>query len=104
MTENQPDPIQEMINQLNDMVRLVKEKKFDFSEDPLLPGIDETLTDLESQVKLFCQITDDTLKELGISKEEVQSRLESPPKTMTPTEKKNIAQLNHLKMEVEEIK
>lgn len=102
MTEQ--DPIQEMIDQLQKLVKQVEDKKFQFPDTPLPGGIDQMLDDLETQVSMFAEVTNETLKELGLSEEEIQKRLKKPPKGMSVKEKRRIRELNYLRKNAEEIK
>lgn len=101
---DKPDPIQEMIDQLNQLVKLVQDKKLQFETEPLPEGLDQMLDNLESQVALFKEVTDETIKELGLSKEEIARKIESPSKKMKVDERRKARQLNHLKKDVVEIK
>lgn len=96
------DPIIALIRQLAEMVNLIEEKR-EGPNKPLPEGVEETLKELEAQVALFRQITEETLDEMGIDRVELVRRIKNPPDSMDPTKKKAMLHLNHLKKNIAQI-
>lgn len=97
------DPIIALIQQLAEMVNLIEEKKEGPVGKPLPEGVQEMLSELEAQVALFRQVTEETLDELGIDRTELVRRINNPPDTMEPARKKAVLQLSHLKKNLSEV-
>lgn len=96
------DPIIALIQQLAEMVNLIEEKK-EGPDKPLPEGVEEMLSELESQIALFRQVTEETLDEMGIDRVELMRRIKNPPDTMDPNRKKAVLQLNHLKQNLTQV-
>lgn len=96
------DPIIALIRQLAEMVNLIEEKR-EGPDKPLPEGIEESLNELESQVALFRQVTEETLDEMGIDRVELMRRIKNPPETMEAEKKKALVQLSHLKKNLLEV-
>jgi hypothetical protein len=96
------DPIIALIRQLAEMVSIIEEKRGG-PDKPLPEGVEESLAELEAQIALFRQVTEETLDEMGIDRVELMRRIKNPPDTMEPERKKAVLQLTHLKKNMNEI-
>lgn len=96
------DPIIALIRQLAEMVNLIEEKR-EGPDKPLPEGVEASLEELELQVALFRQVTEETLDEMGIDRVELMRRIKNPPDTMEPERKKAVIQLSHLKKNLTEV-
>lgn len=97
------DPIIAMIQQLAEMVNMIEKNREGKSDEPLPDNIEDMLGELEGQVALFREVTEETLDELGIDRVELMRRIKNPPDTLKPSDKKSLEQLSHLKQNMSEI-
>lgn len=97
------DPIIAMIRQLAEMVNLIEENREGPTDKPLPDNIEQMVGELEAQVALFREVTEETLDELGIDRVELMRRIKNPPETLKPDDRKSLQQLTHLKKNMTEI-
>src|ERR1700722_1672977 len=77
----QPNPLEKILNQIAEMVQIVQEAKKNKFAKELPKDLRERLASFEEGVYLFKKLNDDTIKKIGITKEEVD---EAHKKAYTP--------------------
>lgn len=97
---NEKDPIEQIVQQLAELLNFVEKHKLD-PKEKMPEGIEEALQDLEQQVAMFKEVTEETMKEMGIDQAEVKRRLLI---TQTGKENRSLKQLTHLRNEVKELR
>ena len=102
------NPFDKVFDQIADLLALVQEKRSKPSkgkpdEDIPYEDIDEQLEVLEREVELFRLVTDEAMKESGISEETLKKYIENPPKTISRQKQRTLKRAKKLKGEAERL-
>ncbi len=97
------DPFDDMVEQLTGLFDMVKDKKLGSEKGKLPKGIDQMLDDLENQVMMFKEVTEGTMEDMGVNKQETRRNVKHPPKSMKSGDKRLLGKLTHLRDEGRDI-
>lgn len=101
--DDEKNPFEDVFDQISDLLRFVQDnidKPVDNREVP--KSIQDRLNRLEKNVEMFCTMGNEIVNETGISREDLEKRLDPESRDIPPETKELIARANQLKQALEE--